>query len=297
MLTIAIPTYNFNILPLVERLLYLCNNSKIVFEIICYDDGSSDKDSLIENKKINQLKHCTFYFNNINKGASFSRNWLIEKSNFENILLIDDDMMPEKDCYVNNYLPYLNSNYEIIYGGLYYKKNFDKSKMLRYIYGKKREALNVKQRYNKKYVITMFNNTLFNKGLIKKIKFDESISKYGYEDLFFMLSAEKLNINVKHIENSIAHLNDDTSKEFVEKFKNSINNLIKLYFENKISKYDSPILYYYFLMKKYHLIFIFKNIYKIIEPKIHLNLISKNPNILFFDIFKLGYLTIQIEKK
>ena len=56
MLSILIPTYNYNVVPLVLDLHKQCLECEINFEILVFDDGS--KLFTIENHKINSLKNC-----------------------------------------------------------------------------------------------------------------------------------------------------------------------------------------------------------------------------------------------
>ena len=59
MLSILIPTYNYNIAPLVNELFLQCELiPNLNFEILVYDDGSQLYHS--ENSKINNLKNCSF---------------------------------------------------------------------------------------------------------------------------------------------------------------------------------------------------------------------------------------------
>ncbi len=53
MLSILIPTYNYNTFSLVEELTNQAIATGISFEIIVLDDGSTDQISLKENSKIN----------------------------------------------------------------------------------------------------------------------------------------------------------------------------------------------------------------------------------------------------
>ena len=60
MISILIPTYNYNVFPLVENLQKQCEVAAVAYEIIVLDDASTDKRSLEENSKINLLKQCSF---------------------------------------------------------------------------------------------------------------------------------------------------------------------------------------------------------------------------------------------
>ena len=63
MLSILIPTYNYNTTALVKTLQKQAITCAVDFEIIVLDDASSDIQSSTENKKINALEHCSFLEN------------------------------------------------------------------------------------------------------------------------------------------------------------------------------------------------------------------------------------------
>ena len=54
MLSVLIPTYDYNCFPFVHELHNQLLKEKISFEIICFDDGSNSISNL-ENQKINSL--------------------------------------------------------------------------------------------------------------------------------------------------------------------------------------------------------------------------------------------------
>ena len=58
MLSILIPTYNYNVVPFVMELRKQCLECNIIFEILVFDDGS--KLFLDENQKINSFENCRF---------------------------------------------------------------------------------------------------------------------------------------------------------------------------------------------------------------------------------------------
>ena len=68
MLSILIPTYNYNVYPLVSELHKQCLECEIDFEIIVIDDGS--KLFFNENQEINSFKNCRFEILEKNIGRS-----------------------------------------------------------------------------------------------------------------------------------------------------------------------------------------------------------------------------------
>lgn len=58
MLSILIPTYNYNVYPLVSELHRQCLECGIAFEIIVFDDGSNRY--IKDNQQINSFKNYCF---------------------------------------------------------------------------------------------------------------------------------------------------------------------------------------------------------------------------------------------
>ncbi len=71
MLSILIPTYNYNVYPLAENLQKSALKLGLTFELICMDDGSHANENRL-NEKINSLPNCTFIEHNINQGRTAS---------------------------------------------------------------------------------------------------------------------------------------------------------------------------------------------------------------------------------
>lgn len=291
MLSILIPTYNYDVSNLVENIHKQCRKAEIDFEILINDDAS---DRIKPNKNLEQkLNNCIIFIQQENKGLSTSRNFLISKSRFPWILLLDSDVMPISDLYIKNYLKHINSDYQIINGGLqYYNSVPPKEELLRWKYGRKREALNIEKRLkdqNKKSFLS--SNLLIKKSVFDKVLYDKNLNKYGYEDLVFQKEVIQLNFQVLQIDNSVYHLKLDTSEIFLNKFKLSLQNLSDLIKTNKLDFEDTRISKVYTKINlpviKPIIIFLFS----IFEKIMYKNLKSSKTNLLIFDLYRVGYFT------
>ena len=201
MLSILIPTYNYNVYPLVCKLEQQAINSKCVFEIICFDDGSKSLLN-IENKKINTLKNSKFIELKDNIGRSKIRNLLASEANFDWLLFLDSDTMPISDSFIKTYLNAINNQTKIIYGGILYKENSPSDNhMLRWTYGKNREALSKTQRDKNPYLRFLTLNFLIHKSVFKKVSFNEKIPNLRHEDTLFASELKREIINIVHLEN------------------------------------------------------------------------------------------------
>ena len=288
MLSILIPTYNYNVLPLVSELHNQCENSGIEFEIIVQDDASKSELNL-ENEKINAINNCFFYVNEENVGRGKNRNSLFEKSKFDWILFLDSDTMPVLDNFITNYIA-SSLNYKVVFGGLQYQaEKPEKSQLLRWVYGKKREALTLNERLKNPNKTALTSNFLIQRTIFISHIFDNEITKYGYEDYLFFLNLEKKDISVHHIENPVFHLGLDSSDEFLNKTKVALENLNNLHSIGLLSFNDNRILTTYAKIKKIKLVTYFSFIYSNFNFLLRKNLTSSNPSLFIFDVYRLGY--------
>ncbi|WDF64699.1 glycosyltransferase family 2 protein [Flavobacterium sp. KACC 22763] len=286
MLSILIPVYNYNVLPLASELVKQCNSCGITFEILFLDDASQE--FTIENERINLFENASYSILEKNIGRSAIRNLLAKKAVYENLLFLDADTMPVHNTFISNYISEIEN--KTVFGGLLYKnKKPRQEQVLRWIYGKKREALSLSERNKNPSNTALVSNLLIKKEILGRFPFDENLTKYGYEDLLFFAVLKSNEIEIKHIENPVFHLNLESSSLFLSKTKTALENLVFLDNLNKISKNESKIFGSFDFLKKMKLISIFNFVFKKSEQKIERNLLSDKPSLFLFDIYKLGY--------
>lgn len=286
MLSILIPVYNYNVLPLASELVKQCNSCGIIFEILFLDDASQE--FAIENERINQFENTSYSILEKNIGRSAIRNLLAQKAVYENLLFLDADTIPVHHNFISNYISEIEK--KVVFGGLLYEnKRPPKEQVLRWTYGKKREALSLSERNRNPSNTALVSNLLIKKEILYRFPFDENLTKYGYEDLLFFAVLKSNQIEIKHIENPVFHLNLESSSLFLNKTKTALENLVLLDYLNKISKNESKIIGSFDFLKKMKLISIFNFVFKKSEQKIERNLLSNKPSLFLFDIYKLGY--------
>ncbi|WP_281240341.1 glycosyltransferase family 2 protein [Flavobacterium praedii] len=288
MLSILIPTYNYNVYPLVLELHKQCLDCGIEFEILCQDDASNSNWN-IDNQKIEFINDCSFFINNSNLGRGENINSLVKKSKFDWLLIMDCDTFPTQNNFIQKYCAVI-PNTSVVFGGIQYvNEKPSKEELLRWVYGKKRESLSVEFRNKNSNFRALTSNLLIKKEIIEQNPFEATITKYGYEDLCFLSELETKNIKISHIDNPTFHLNLETSILFLEKTRTAIENLVYIVNSDKFSTIDSKINSAYIILKKLKLVTITTFIFKKTESKIIVNLLSKNPSLFLFDLYKLGY--------
>jgi glycosyltransferase involved in cell wall biosynthesis len=288
MLSILIPTYNYNAYPLVLELHKQCLDCGIEFEMIVVDDCSNG--FLFENEKINTLTNCSFEILSKNLGRSGIRNLLAKKAEFDYLLFLDADTFPTSNKFIINYLKQISTAEKVVFGGIQYqKKRPEKELLLRWIYGNKRESLSLKFRNEKPYSRALVSNLLIQKNIALQYPFDSEITNYGYEDLCFLSVLETKKIKVSHIDNPTFHLNLETSVVFLEKTKIALNNLVFITHSEKFSNIESKINSAHLVLQKLKFVTITAFIFHKTESILVSNLLSKKPSLFLFDIYKLGY--------
>ncbi|WP_281337328.1 glycosyltransferase family 2 protein [Flavobacterium eburneipallidum] len=288
MLSILIPTYNYDIFPLVSELHKQCLGLEIPFEIIVIDDASTD--FIVKNKKINNLQYVQYELLEDNIGRSKIRNLLARKANYNWFLFLDADTIPVYDNFIQNYISEIKKEEKVIFGGIEYeKKEPNPDQLLRWIYGRSREAIPAEKRKINPNESALTSNLLIQKNVFVANQFDESITNYGYEDLVFLSDLKKKGILVKHIHNPTFHLGLECSQQFLNKTKIALENLKSITQNTNLEHSESKILKVHALLNKLHLTLFVSFLFKKSERTLTNNLFSSKPSLLLFDLYKLGY--------
>jgi len=295
MLSILIPTYNYNVYTLVSTLYKQIEKTGIIFEIICLDDASTT--IFLENEKINSLSHCSYKKLEINIGRSKIRNLLSQKATFDWLLFLDADVLPKNDNFILKYIQHINADEKIVNGGLIYSKNKpEKKKLLRWIYGKNREAISYKKRKGNPYLSFLTLNFLIHKSVFEKVSFNETIPNFRHEDTLFSYNLMEKNIKIKHINNPIFHLGLDYFEDTLKKEHESLIAL-KYLIDNQLIKPDYlRISKLFSKIKEFRLVFVFSIFYNTSRILFLKNLSSNHPSLFIYDLYRLGYLC-NIENK
>jgi len=281
MLSILIPVYNFNIVPLVTELHRQATKASVPFEIIVLD--------------------VRFYELDKNIGRASIRNRLAEMAVYSSLLFMDCDSEVLSERYIENYLPYCGREM-VVCGGRIYRADppEEPEYLLRWLYGIAKEQITDAIRNINPYRSFMTNNFLISKAIILQIQFDESIIQYGHEDTLFGLELKKRGVQVKHIQNPLIHIGLEISMEFLRKTTEGIENLLTLLNDGKINRNDIKdirLLRAYDFIKKFRLVGIYCFFYGFIANAVMRNLLGSNPSIFAFDLYKLSLISQLIKKK
>ncbi len=289
MLSILVPIYNYNVLPLVVALHKQCTDCGIDFEILCQDDASNSSLNAF-NEQVNELSNCSFVSLKENLAHRANRNSLAAQAQFEYLLFIDGDSIIIHDNFIKKYVETLQ-DFDVVYGGrLHPEKCPSNHQKLRWKYGKFIEDKSAENRKKKPYQSLLFNNTVIKKVLFNKVKFDTNSKKYGHDDTQLAYEISLLKCKVNHIDNPVEHGDIDTDLVYLNKTKESLENLISLYEEEKIHIEFVRLIQLYHFLKRTKSTFIISKIHSFFESFFIKNLTGNYPHLFIFNWFRVGYL-------
>ena len=287
MISILIPCFDYNAYPLVSILEKQALMLKIDFEIICIDDGSfSSKNDV--NQKINLLTNSKFIESKKNIGRINNRLLLAEKSQYEWLIFLDVDTLPNEDNFLKNYIDQLNKGMMII-GGCIYKEPENENFGLRYKFGKLREEINSNTRNKNPYKYISSCNFMCQRNVLIDVLSSIKTISYGNDYIFGSL-IKKMGIDVNHIDNPVLIDNIDDNQIFIKKTHHALDNLISSYNNKIIKKHSISILKAYMILDNLLLKNIFVKITDLYKNLLKRNLYRKDPNLFLFDLYRLNYL-------
>ena len=293
MISILIPTYNYNIYGLVTQIHEQAIQLDFPFEIIVCEDASeifTDK-----NEKISGFSHTQYSKLAKNIGRTALRDLLANNANYNWLLFLDADVMPKSENFIKNYIRNLKTTEtEVIFGGICYEEvKPETTKMLRWKYGTEREAKPVQEREKDKFAVISQNLLIKKQVFLKTNTLKENF--YGL-DIFFSNQLKRLNVNVKHIDNPVIHFGLEENRVFLKKAMAAVETTVILEKKGMMDKDMRPLQKTYLKLKKNGATKSFSLLISKFQVKMEHNFNSSNPNLFWFDLYRLNYY-IQLKKK
>ncbi|MEZ4961494.1 MAG: glycosyltransferase [Saprospiraceae bacterium] len=295
MLSILIPVYNFDIRPLVADLHGQCEASGKDFEIVCFDDGSSESFKKT-NREIRGLEHLVYRELEQNLGRSAIRNALGKAARFPFLLFMDCDSKVVRKDFIQNYLAHLQPG-ALVYGGRSYgaQPPVDDAFYFHWLYGINREQSTAEQRRKFPYHSFMTNNFLVPSDIFLHIGFDETLTQYGHEDTLFGMELAKHNIPIVHIDNPLEHIGLEPAAVFLKKTRQGLENLALLWYAGKLV--DTKLLRTFLALQRLGMQKPMAWLFSKTENSLVQNFTTKHPSLRLFDLYKLGYFARLIQQK
>ena len=291
MISVCIPVYNFNI----EELIKILSKQAVEInaEIIIIDDAS--KIFRKQNRTLAQKLPNTKYIQlEKNIGRSRIRNMFLKYAKFDYLLFLDCDSIISSPVFLKKYGEIIKKEKpEVVCGGRFYgEKPRNRKQMLRWKYGTIIETKPAHIRELTPNLSFMTNNFLIRKDIFEKIKFNEQIVKYGYEDTLFGYDLKRHGIKIFHIGNPVANGELEVNKDFVKKTEQAIENLIYIVKNIELSKgfsEDIALLSEFETLKEQNKVKYYKFIFLLLKTPIKLMLKSGFASIKLFNFYRLGY--------
>lgn len=284
MLSILIPTYNYDCYALVASLHQQCKMACIEFEIIVSDDCSTLP--MPKLKEIEQLDNCTLIRQKSNLGRSKGRNFLASIAQYDTLLFLDSDCVPAKDDFIEIYIKNIG---KIILGGRVYNRPQSPEHTLLPLYGKKEQNNDTLAISNLPFTSPNF---MIPRAVFNDVKFDEECTQYGHEDTLFGIELQRKGYTYYRMNNPVIHLGIEDNLTFLHKTRLAIDSLLTIVQNKKYPEINniSPLLRLYDKLDKCRCTTPFAGIYKRYHQRLEQKLNTASPSLKLFALYKLCYL-------
>ena len=286
-LSILIPVFNFDCTKLVHSLSEQAKHLDINFEIIVVDDASTDAKLEKRNAEVAKLEHCQYIVLKKNLGRAAVRNFLAEKAKYDHLMFMDCDGQVVYLHFLESYLKVMEQH-DVVCGGMMHPMNMGlKANNLRYKYELKSEKLMKADKLNAdpkaRFISFCF---VIKKKVFDDVKFDESFTDYGYEDVLFGMQIKQKGYKIFFIDNPLQNEDIESNPVFVEKTEEALRTLKK---HEALFGDNVRLLRTVHRLKKTGTSGIVNVFGKMLRGSIRKNLCGKSPSVGLFNWYKLFY--------
>ena len=284
-LSVLIPAYNCNCLPLVEQLLPLLQSDVDAYEVIVSDDATKEPEIIKANETINQLPSCRYILKTENAGSAANRNYLGAISQYPLLLFLDCDISIPDRSFLKQYLS--TPMDDVVNGGISIIDDVQLNQNLRYRYEKAEiPSHTAVMRQANRYQHFRSTNFMITRSAFEKCPFDERFTRSGYEDVLYGKLLKQQHINVVHIDNPVLMTKFENNPDYVTKIERSLETLYT--FRNELRGYSRLLTFVsgIHLSIVRNLIRLWHKVFKKAERR---NLCGSRPSLWVFNLYRLGY--------
>ncbi|HSI89988.1 MAG TPA: glycosyltransferase, partial [Adhaeribacter sp.] len=294
-LSILIPFYNQDVRQLTEQLVKQCQSFTSRFEICIYDDCSDNKFRKAH-RHLFHIPQVRYVELRKNIGRAAIRNLLAKEANYKYLLFLDNDSALPDDQFIKRYWRN-ESDCDVLIGGTIYETEAPSEiLMLRWRYGRAREERPAAVRNQNPYQSLTLNNMLIKRAVYLAHPLCTELTGYGHEDTKFGWELQRSGAKVCHIDNPVIHIGLEPASDFLKKTEQAVRNLYHLY--RTIGAIpDSKLVASYERLKKAKMCRPYQMVFKVFEPTVLDNLRSPDPNLTYFDLYKLYLFITEAGKK
>ena len=290
-LSIIIPTRSFAPIDLVRELQRECSCAPECddYEIIVTDDGTSPSDLPAECQLIHTFDHTRFLPHERHQGKAALLNDAIVRARYDLLLFVDNDARLHLPGFISRYLQAAEQHPQaVICGGLFTSaRSLTPHNTLRYRYERAADRQRQSQRQNRApYSRFTTFNVLIPRDVVRRIPFNETIRRYGYEDVVMGLELGRQGVPVVHIDNALVHTDIASNLSFLQKTATALQVLRQL-----PSVYQDGVTLVKILQRveSLHLVGLIRLWHRLFHGLERANLLSRHPLLLLFRLYKLGY--------
>ncbi|APY00927.1 glycosyltransferase family 2 protein [Lacinutrix venerupis] len=286
MLSVLIPTYNYDVSKLIATIHLQLSNCNVPFEILVLEDGSTQHIN-----STNNLSNTTVLVNKTNNGRVKARQELALKANYEWLLFLDADVLPKSKSFISNYIDAIKLKHDAYFGGFaYYKAKPKKQYLLRWKYGTTKEEVIAVKRNLSPYKVIISANYLIRKKVFNTVNLKIEDNKgYGFDNYFGAL-LQNNNVNIYHIDNEVYHLGIEESSLYLKKKEQAALTLLHFYKTEGFNNHSNDLLRLFSKIKTLKLVWLFSLFYKLFKTKMKKNLLGKAPSISLLQAYRITFM-------
>jgi glycosyltransferase involved in cell wall biosynthesis len=229
-LSVLIPFYGDDPRPLLIALEALACGAKEGVELVVLDDGGKDPARTFDVRSLLATfkTPARFIANLCNEGRARGRNRLVAAARGRHLLLLDSDMAPEAENFLERYLALAAADAALAFGGFSVEGAPDAPETALH---KRVQSMGeclpaaLRAKDPLKYVYT--SNLLVRRDVLQSEPFDEEFRGWGFEDVDWGMRVGK-RFDVLQIDNPATHLGLDHAEDLIAKYDQSVQNFSRL---------------------------------------------------------------------
>lgn len=294
MLSILIPTYNYNCAELIaglagqaRRLKTEDETGKFDFEIVVGDDASTDRPAATANKAAVAAAGGRYIGVARNVGRAFMLNTLARQAAGEFLLIIDCDARLCSSDFLQQYWNDRNKA-DVVCGALANPAPPPPAgHELRYRY-EAAAARKRNSRYRNAHPYSAFStfNVMLRRDVFLPAGFDERCIEYGYEDALLGLTLQQRGCSVWHTDNALIHDGIDSNASFLQKTEASLRTLFRL---RGLMQQHAGTSRTFRLLRRFRLHRLAACLFGLGQRTLRRQLCGKHPSLFLFKLYKTGY--------
>jgi len=289
MISILIPVYNLNVIPLVTALQRQGEDFGIPFEILVADDASYTASVIAGNASLSLMPNVRYHAFTENLGAQRIRHVMAGMALYPTLLLVDSDAMVLDDQFYARYAALADAK-TVVFGGIAYEQAEHRDN-LRWWYGTNRESY-LADKFNRRpgNFLTTFNLLIPREALLGEMA-PENMTRYGHEDTFLSMQLEKDGVPIVHINNPLLHTGLSSNEDFLRQTEGAIHNLWALYSSYRplsLLRKRSRLVRLYEWLRRTGMHRVYGAWFILNENRLRQNLLSAAPSLRKMDQYKLG---------